>query len=76
MNFVANPTGKYDFSVSKVWFFNIRASDASIGTLEVTGFLRGVPLNVNNLVHIPGLGDFQMNRIDAASDIYRMDKNR
>lgn len=52
-------------------------TDDSVGTLEVTGFLRGVPLNVNNLVHIPGLGDFQMSRIDAPpADIYKMDKNR
>lgn len=55
---------------------NIYFTDQSIGTLEVTGFLRGVPLNVNNLVHIPGLGDFQMSRIDAAVDVYKMDKNR
>ncbi len=56
--------------------FVANGADESTGTLEVTGFLRGVPLNVNNLVHIPGLGDFQMSRIDAASDLYRMDKNR
>lgn len=32
-------------------------------TLQVTGFLRGVSLNVNNLIHIVGFGDFQMNEI-------------
>lgn len=31
--------------------------------LKVTGFLRGISLSVNNLVHIVGLGDFQMSEI-------------
>lgn len=53
-----------------------KIADETTGTLEVTGFLRGVPLNVNGLVHIPGLGDFQMNRIDAPVDVYRMEKSR
>lgn len=37
-------------------------------TLKVTGYLRGIPLSVNGLVHIPGLGTFQMSQIDAAVD--------
>lgn len=48
-------------------------NDPEMGTLKVTGFLRGNPLDVNNLVHIPGLGDFQMNQIDAAVDKYKLD---
>lgn len=40
----------------------------SPGTLKVTGYLRGAPLSVNYLVHIPGLGDFQMAQIDAPFD--------
>lgn len=42
--------------------------------LKVTGFLRGQSLNVNGLVHIPGLGDFQMCQIDAPPDPYKLDK--
>lgn len=38
------------------------------GCLKVTGYLRGAPLSVNGLVHIPGLGDFQMSQIDAPVD--------
>lgn len=38
------------------------------GTLKVSGYLRGMPLNVNGLVHITGLGDFQMSRIDGLDD--------
>ncbi|KOB72070.1 Ribosome biogenesis protein tsr1 (20S rrna accumulation protein 1) [Operophtera brumata] len=38
------------------------------GTLKVSGYLRGMPLNVNGLVHITGLGDFQMSRIDGLED--------
>lgn len=44
------------------------------GTLKVSGFLRGVPLDVNQLVHVPGLGDFQMSQIDAPADPYPMEK--
>ncbi|CAO1438517.1 unnamed protein product [Diamesa tonsa] len=38
------------------------------GTLKVTGYIRGIPLNVNGLVHVPGLGTFQMSQIDSADD--------
>ncbi|KAG6461883.1 hypothetical protein O3G_MSEX012924 [Manduca sexta] len=38
------------------------------GTLKVSGYLRGMPLNANGLVHIAGLGDFQMSRIDGLDD--------
>lgn len=37
--------------------------------MKVTGYLRGKPLSVNSLVHIPGWGDFQMNQIDAPPDL-------
>lgn len=43
-------------------------ADGDSGTLKVTGYLRGMPLNVNGLVHISGLGDFQMSRIDGLED--------
>ncbi|XP_065362551.1 pre-rRNA-processing protein TSR1 homolog [Calliphora vicina] len=46
------------------------------GLLKVTGFLRGTPLDVNGLVHIAGLGDFQMSQIDAPQDPYKLDKLR
>ncbi|XP_063621177.1 pre-rRNA-processing protein TSR1 homolog [Cydia splendana] len=38
------------------------------GTLRVTGYLKGMPLDVNGLVHVTGLGDFQMSRIDGHDD--------
>ncbi|CAN7989115.1 unnamed protein product [Ixodes hexagonus] len=39
-----------------------------VGTLKVSGYLRGQQLSVNSLVHIPGHGDFQMTQIDAPDD--------
>ncbi|XP_030373387.1 pre-rRNA-processing protein TSR1 homolog [Scaptodrosophila lebanonensis] len=45
-----------------------------LGTLKVTGFVRGQPLDINGLVHIPGLGDFQLGQIDAVPDPYMLDK--
>ncbi|XP_050441280.1 pre-rRNA-processing protein TSR1 homolog [Adelges cooleyi] len=41
-------------------------ADDKVGTMKVSGFLRGQALSVNSLVHIPGWGDFQMNQIDLA----------
>lgn len=39
-----------------------------MGNMLVTGFVRGNPLRVNGLVHIPGFGDFQMNQIEVMTD--------
>ncbi|XP_055613480.1 pre-rRNA-processing protein TSR1 homolog [Uranotaenia lowii] len=47
----------------------------SVGTLKVTGFLRGIPLSVNQLVHIPGLGDFQLSEVYGLEDPYKPRKN-
>lgn len=52
------------------------ADNEMYGTLKVTGFLRGTPLDVNGLVHIPGLGDFQMLQIDAQIDEFKLDRGR
>ncbi|XP_058057794.1 pre-rRNA-processing protein TSR1 homolog [Anopheles bellator] len=48
------------------------APDESMGMLRISGFLRGVPLSVNQLVHLPGLGDFQMEAIYFPTDPYRL----
>lgn len=40
-------------------------NDPTVGTLVVDGHVRYQPLNVNGLVHIPGWGDFQMQRIEV-----------
>ncbi|GCC17998.1 hypothetical protein chiPu_0022644, partial [Chiloscyllium punctatum] len=39
-----------------------------VGTLKLSGYIRGQPLNVNRLVHIVGHGDFQMQQIDGSPD--------
>nr|XP_023441942.2 pre-rRNA-processing protein TSR1 homolog isoform X2 [Dasypus novemcinctus] len=39
-----------------------------VGTLKVSGYVRGQTLNVNSLLHIVGHGDFQMKQIDAPMD--------
>ncbi|XP_046833169.1 pre-rRNA-processing protein TSR1 homolog [Vespa crabro] len=46
------------------------------GTLMVTGYLQGLSLSANDLIHISGLGDFQMLQIDAVDDPYPVDKNK
>lgn len=43
-------------------------AEGESGTLKISGYLRGMPLNVNGLVHITGLGDFQISRIDGLED--------
>ncbi|KAF7471477.1 Hypothetical predicted protein [Marmota monax] len=39
-----------------------------VGTLKISGYVRGQTLNVNSLLHIVGHGDFQMKQIDAPID--------
>ncbi|XP_038548324.1 pre-rRNA-processing protein TSR1 homolog [Micropterus salmoides] len=39
-----------------------------LGTLCVSGYVRGRPLRVDRLVHITGHGDFQLSQIDAPPD--------
>ncbi|KAM5273163.1 pre-rRNA-processing protein TSR1 homolog [Ctenodactylus gundi] len=39
-----------------------------VGTLKISGYVRGQTLNVNSLLHIIGHGDFQMEQIDAPMD--------
>lgn len=46
----------------------------SLGTLKITGYLRGTTLSVNQLIHISGLGDFQMSQIDAPPDPNKINK--
>jgi len=38
------------------------------GTLKLSGYVRGESLDVNQLVHLPGLGDYQMTQIDQIDD--------
>lgn len=42
-------------------------NDASMGHIVVEGTVRGVGFNANRLVHIPGFGDFQVDRIEKLS---------
>lgn len=51
-------------------------SEGCLVTLKVTGYLRGMGLSVNELVHIPGLGDFQMSQIDAPPDSNSVENRR
>ncbi|VEN52810.1 unnamed protein product, partial [Callosobruchus maculatus] len=51
-------------------------NEGTLGTLKVTGYLRGTTLSVNQLVHIPGLGDHQMVQIDAPTDPQRVEKSK
>ncbi|GAB6029910.1 ribosome bioproteinsis protein tsr1 [Chamberlinius hualienensis] len=38
------------------------------GVLRVTGYIRGRPLDVNGLVHIPGCGTYQLKQVDELKD--------
>lgn len=51
-------------------------SDQNAGILKVTGHLRGIGLDVNGLLHIPNLGDFQMTQIDLDDDPFRHDRDK
>ncbi|KAJ9601640.1 hypothetical protein L9F63_000173, partial [Diploptera punctata] len=63
----------HDFFMFSVIYFDFQGS---LGTLKMTGYIRGQPLSVNCLVHIPGWGDFQMSQIDATDDKHPLDIGR
>ncbi|CAL8362492.1 unnamed protein product [Merluccius merluccius] len=44
------------------------APATGLGTLCVSGYVRGCPLQVDRLVHLSGYGDFQLSQIDAPAD--------
>ncbi|KIJ49414.1 hypothetical protein M422DRAFT_225108 [Sphaerobolus stellatus SS14] len=44
----------------------VQWEDTDGGTLKVTGVVRGAPLSVNRLVHIPNFGDFQQSQLYSA----------
>ncbi|XP_037935947.1 pre-rRNA-processing protein TSR1 homolog [Teleopsis dalmanni] len=75
-NVLYNKNNRPHLFGDKVEFIPNSNPTHEFGTLKVTGFLRGTPLDVNGLVHIPGLGDFQMSQIDAPQDPYKLDKSR
>uniref|UniRef100_A0A8C5L5M6 Pre-rRNA-processing protein TSR1 homolog n=1 Tax=Jaculus jaculus TaxID=51337 RepID=A0A8C5L5M6_JACJA len=43
-----------------------------VGTLKISGYVRGRTLNVNRLLHIVGHGDFQIKQIDAPMDPFSL----
>uniref|UniRef100_UPI00358E9302 pre-rRNA-processing protein TSR1 homolog isoform X2 n=1 Tax=Myxine glutinosa TaxID=7769 RepID=UPI00358E9302 len=48
--------------------FQSGTEPGGLGTLCITGYVRGSPMDVNGLIHITGYGDFQLNQIDALDD--------
>ncbi|XP_004594101.2 pre-rRNA-processing protein TSR1 homolog [Ochotona princeps] len=50
--------------------FVANEENSIVGTLKLSGYVRGQALNVNSLLHIVGHGDFQMKQIDAPMDPY------
>jgi pre-rRNA-processing protein TSR1 len=42
----------------------------------VSGYLRGASLNVNNLIHIPDFGDFQLLQVERPDDPYPLNRNK
>ena len=55
---------------TRVNLLNIKGEkyQAGYGTLKLTGYIRAQALDVNGLVHIPGMGDFQLEQLDAPED--------
>ena len=47
---------------------------SDFGTLHLTGHIRGQNFDPNNLVHLTGIGDFQVVSVESAQDPYYYDK--
>lgn len=68
---------KYHLIVINIVCYSIKCIYYSLGTLgilKITGYLRGTTLSVNQLIHIPGLGDFQMSEIHGPPDPNKVNK--
>ncbi|XP_053376015.1 pre-rRNA-processing protein TSR1 homolog [Mercenaria mercenaria] len=48
--------------------FELSNDSETHGTLKLTGYIRSQAMSVNRLVHISGLGDFQLAQIDVLND--------
>lgn len=44
--------------------------------LAVTGYVRGGVISANRLIHIPGLGDFQIDKVITAQEPLRLSSSR
>jgi len=52
------------------------ADEDNKGTVKISGYVRGRPLSVNQLIYLPGVGEFQMKQIDSPQDPYPLKKRR
>jgi len=48
--------------------FEVDADTPATGTLRMSGYIRSRVLSVNQLVHLAGVGDFQLSQIDIIDD--------
>ncbi|KAJ7538852.1 hypothetical protein O6H91_11G065700 [Diphasiastrum complanatum] len=46
------------------------------GTLQLAGYLRGRGMSVNQLVHVAGVGDFQLQKIDILEDPFPLQEQK
>jgi len=53
-----------------------KETENGVGTLAVTGYVRGSSLSANRLVHVPGWGDFQVDRIETALEPIKLQGGR
>ena len=46
----------------------VPASGSETVTVTVEGYVRGAPLSANQLIHLPGVGDFPVDRVTSATE--------
>lgn len=51
--------------------FTEEGSQPGVGELVVSGTVRGIGFSANRLIHIPGIGDFQINKIEKIASSVR-----
>ena len=67
LEFTPNPFGSNQL--------NSEEKKEDLGKLIITGYVRNRTLDANSLVHIPGFGDYQMEKIEASQDPRPMRKS-
>lgn len=55
--------------------FNEEGPQPDVGELVISGTVRGIGFSANRLIHIPGLGDFQVNKIEKIASSAKKNHN-
>ncbi len=70
------PLKTINWRSERSYMCGLKAETVDANTLSVSGYLRGKPLHVNQLVHIPGMGNFNILKMYESPDPYALKRHK